>query len=105
MSDESQQGDFYNFPRRINDPTLIAIFPIKQILPTVFILIVGTYSGAFWPALLGSALTFWSIGKVLKNSYFDVIIHKYWAKGLLDVMVGFAQTRTVVNPLVKRFYS
>jgi hypothetical protein len=105
MSEGNESGDIYNFPRRINDPTLIAVFPIKQILPTVLVLLIGAYLGAFWPAFAMSALTFWGIGSVLKNSYFDVIIHKLWSKGLLDVMVGISKTRTVVNPLSRRFFS
>lgn len=105
MSEDSDKGDVYNFPRRINDPTLIAIFPIKQLVPTVLILLLAAYSGQFWIGLGLSGFTFWSIGRILKNSYFDVLIHKLWAAGALDIMVGLKKTSTVVNPLTKRFFN
>ena len=102
---EQDDEDVYNFPRRINDPTLIIIFPIKQIVPTLLILLAVAYTGMVWIGLFLSGATFFGIGGILKNSYFDVLIHKLWSKGLLDVMVGVEKTSTVVNPLTKRFFN
>ena len=105
MSDSQKEGDIYDFPRRINEPTMLAFFPMKQILPTLGIFFTLAYFGAFWIGLILSGACFWTVGRIIKNSYFDVIIHKYWKKGWLDVMVGLNKTSTVVNPMVKRFFN
>jgi hypothetical protein len=97
--------DEYSFPRRINDPILIFIFPAKQLIPSLLVLIIAAYGGHFWLGLLISASIWFTVGSVLKNSYFDVLIHRLWSKGLLDMMVGLEKTQTVVNPLIKRFFN
>lgn len=95
----------YTFPRRINEPTMVFIFPLKQILPTILTLISFAYMGMFWIGLALAIFIYQSIGNVIKNSYIDIAIHKLWRNGFLDIMVGLRKSATVVNPMITRYFN
>tara|TARA_B100000953_G_scaffold90890_1_gene74087 strand:- start:766 stop:1071 length:306 start_codon:yes stop_codon:yes gene_type:complete len=101
MSGDNQ----YEFPRRINDPLMMLIFPAIQFAPAVMILVICLMFGMWKTGFGGAILVFWGVGKILQNSFFDEYVHKIWRMGLLDVMKVMRKSRTVVNPAIKRYHS
>lgn len=94
----------YLFPRRINDPLLIFIFPAVQIVPAVGVVMVGALMGYLLYSLILSITLFVAIGKFLKDSFIDEPIHKAWKAGLLDAIAP-GKSRTVANPVIKKYFN
>lgn len=94
----------YQFPRRINDPLLIFIFPAIQIIPSVGTVLVGALMDYLLYSLILGIGLFVGIGKFLENGFIDEPIHKIWRKGFLDAIAP-GKSKTVANPVVKKFYN
>ena len=103
MSEE--HPDYYKFPRRINDPTMVYVFPFAQIVPTVIVIMIMAYIGQTVAGVIVGLVIFFVVGKILEKGHIDEPIHSLWQRGLLDILVAFQGSRTVVNPVIKRFFN
>lgn len=95
--------NIYRNPKRVNHPILIFIFPAVQIMPAFVLLTAGMLLDASMKGFIAALIWFVICHYVLADDSVKDFIHKLWGLGLLDMAVK--RTRTVVNPLKKRYFS
>jgi len=100
---QAKDENTYRNPKRINEPTTIIIFPALQIVPILVVMGCGMVLDQTKLALYFSIGWFYLSRYFLKHSSPEVLLHMLWAKGILDIAVK--QTKTCVNPLIKRYHS
>jgi len=100
---QEQDDNPYRFPRRINAPLPVIIFPAVQIMPALMILGASMVFDFGMQGLAAAAGYFFLCGQIIKNSHITTFIHKVWSLGLLDLAVQ--RSKSVPNPLIKRYYS
>jgi uncharacterized membrane protein len=89
----------YTFPSRINDPVMIFIFPVVQLVPAVVVVMGFMLASMPIEGSIVGIVTFLGIGKLLNNSFIDVYMHRMWRLGIMDIAF-----KTTVNPMIKRYF-
>ena len=100
---QQDNPNVYRNPKRINAPLTIIVFPAIQFMPAISILSIGMIFNYSMEALGIAVIYFIVVGYILENSSITEVVHRFWRLGLLDN--GFPRSRTVVNPLIRKYHS
>ncbi len=100
MSDENP--NVYRMPRRVNDPILLFIFPVKHVMP-LFIALVASIIMGNTALYIGLGLAWFFILDYIDTRYQPgYLFHRLWWMGLTK---GFMkETKTVPDAMKREFH-